>query len=79
MADCTGLENRHVREGIVSSNLTLSAFSRLKSQKKQNHSFPDGQPKPGCNNNAAFGEFAHRGYTVSQGINPADCFDRHRR
>ena len=26
MADCTGLENRHVREGIVSSNLTLSAF-----------------------------------------------------
>ena len=26
VADCTGLENRHVREGIVSSNLTLSAF-----------------------------------------------------
>ena len=25
MADCTGLENRHIREGIVSSNLTLSA------------------------------------------------------
>ena len=25
MADCTGLENRHVRKGIVSSNLTLSA------------------------------------------------------
>jgi hypothetical protein len=25
VADCTGLENRHVRKGIVSSNLTLSA------------------------------------------------------
>lgn len=26
MADCTGLENRHVREGIVGSNPTLSAL-----------------------------------------------------
>ena len=25
MADCTGLENRHVRKGIVGSNPTLSA------------------------------------------------------
>ena len=29
MADCTGLENRHVRKGIVGSNPTLSALNPL--------------------------------------------------
>ena len=28
MVDCTGLENRSVRKGTVSSNLTLSAIFR---------------------------------------------------
>ena len=34
VADCTGLENRHVREGIVGSNPTLSAQGTFYKQRR---------------------------------------------